>query len=349
MKTTQLTNIKQIEVTQASEPGLVSDTDVLIRVGVVGVCGSDIHYYEWGRIGDQVIDFPFTIGHEFAGTVEQVGWRVARVKPGDRIAVDPSVACGHCDQCQQGRPHTCRNNKFLGSPGQLSGSLTEKIVMPEENCFRLPENLTLEEGALSEPLSIGLYAVKQSGLQKGMNIGILGYGPIGMSVYLSAEAYGMGKAYVSDKLESRLEMARREGAAATANPDREDVVGQFNGAEPTQLDVVYECCGDQQALDQAIDLVKPGGKILIVGIPPMDTWSFDVNKGRRKEVTLINVRRQNGTVQETLELMASGRIQARSMVTHRFTLDQTPEAFDLVANYRDGVMKAMVQAASTST
>ena len=343
MKTTRLTDIRKIELGQATEPGVISDTDVLIRVGVVGVCGSDIHYYEWGRIGDQVIDFPFTIGHEFAGTVEKTGGGVTRVKPGDRIAVDPSVACGQCDQCQQGRPHTCRNNKFLGCPGQLSGSLTEKIVMPEENCFPLPNDLTLEEGALSEPLSIGLYAVKQSQLQKGMNIGILGYGPIGMSVHLAAQAYGVGKAYVSDKLEPRLEMARKEGATATANPEREDVVGRFNEAEPSQLDVVYECCGDQEALDQAIDLVKPGGSILIVGIPPMDRWGFDVNKGRRKEVSLINVRRQNGTVQETLDLMASGRIQAQSMVTHRFTLDQTPEAFELVANYRDGVMKAMVQ------
>lgn len=321
---------------------LSNDTDVLIKVGAVGVCGSDVHYYERGRIGDQIVEYPFTIGHEFAGTVEQTGKNVTRVKPGDRVAVDPAISCGKCDQCLAGRPHTCRNIRFLGCPGQSSGSLSDHIVMPEESCFPLPENLSLDEGALSEPLSIGLYAVKQSGLKKDMNIGILGYGPIGMSVYLTAKAYEAGNTYVTDKLDPRLAIALQAGATLTGNPDEEDVAQKFNEAEPSQLDVVFECCGEQDALDNAIDLVKPGGKILIVGIPATDRWSFDQSKGRRKEITFINVRRQNGTVQETLDLMAAGKIQAGSMVTHRYSLDHTPEAFDLVSNYRDGVMKAMI-------
>ncbi|MFW5901311.1 MAG: zinc-dependent alcohol dehydrogenase, partial [bacterium] len=307
MKAALLTDIKEFKIDEVSDPMLSNDTDVLIRVGVVGVCGSDVHYFERGRIGDQVVEYPFTIGHEFAGTVEQTGSKVTRVKPGKRVAVDPAISCGKCDQCLTGRPHTCRNIRFLGCPGQSPGSLSDHIVMPEENCFPLPENLSLDEGALSEPLSIGLYAVKQSGLEKDMNIGILGHGPIGMSVYLTAKAYGAGNTYVTDKLDPRLDIARQAGAKETGNPDEEDIVRKFNEAEPSQLDVVFECCGEQDALDNAVDLVKPGGKIMIVGIPATDWWSFDQSKGRRKEITFINVRRQNGTVQETLDLMASGK------------------------------------------
>lgn len=342
MKAALLTDIKQIELRDIPEPALINDTDVLIQVSVVGVCGSDVHYYDRGRIGDQVVEYPFAVGHEFAGVVEQTGNEVSRVKPGDRVAVDPAMPCGKCDQCLQGRPHTCRNNRFLGCPGQAEGSLLERIVMPEESCYPLQENMTLEEGALSEPLSIGLYAVKQSALQEDMQIGILGFGPIGMSVLLSAQAHGAENAYVTDKLDPRLDIARKAGAIVTGNPDREDVVKKFNEAVPDQLDVVFECAGDQDALDNAVEMVKPGGTIMIVGIPQMDRWSFDNNLGRRKEITFVNVRRQNGMVQETLDLMAEGKINAGSMITHRFTLDETPRAFDLVFKYRDGVMKAMI-------
>jgi L-iditol 2-dehydrogenase len=343
MKAALLTDMKKFSIENIADPVLKRDTDVLIRVGVVGVCGSDVHYYEWGRIGDQVVQYPFIIGHEFAGTVEKVGKGVKRVKPGDRIAVDPAITCGQCDQCLQGRPYPCRNIRFLACPGQASGCLSELIAMPEDCCFPLEEHMSMEAGALSEPLTIGLYAVKQSAFRKGMGIGILGFGPIGMSVLLSAQALGVNKVFVTDKLESRLAIAKKTGAAQTGNPDQEDIVRKFHDAEPAQLDVVFECCGDQDALDQAVDLVKPGGKIMIIGIPDLDKWSFDVDKSRRKEISLINVRRQNNTLQETLDLMASGKIRAESMVTHRFTLDETAEAFDLVSNYRDGVMKAMIQ------
>lgn len=343
MKAALLKDFKKFTIEEVPDPVLVNDTDVLIRVGAIGVCGSDVHYYERGRIGDQVVEFPFIIGHEFAGTVEKTGKRVSRVQAGDKIAVDPAISCGKCAQCRQGRPHTCYHIKFLACPGQASGCLTDYIVMPEANCFPLDQNLSLEEGALSEPLSIGLYAIKQAAVQKGMHVGILGFGPIGMSVFLMAQAYGSEKIFVTDKLESRLKIARQNGSTQTGNPEKEDIVEKFRYAGHGLWDVVFACCGDQEALDQAVDMVKPGGKIMIVGIPDLDRWSFDVSKGRRKEITFIHVRRQNGTVQETLDLMASGRIHAGSMVTHHFPLEETQKAFDLVSNYRDGVMKAMIR------
>lgn len=343
MKTFKLTGIRKMEMMETPSPVLINSTDVLIRMKVVGVCGSDVHYYDTGRIGSLVVDYPFAVGHEGSGVVEKVGAGVTRVIPGDRIAVEPSVSCGVCEQCAAGRPHTCLNNKFLGCPGQLEGNLMEYIVMDEKQCLKISGSLSFDEAALSEPLSIGLYANKIASLQPGMNVVILGFGPIGMSVLLTAQAMGSGRVFVTDKIRERIDKAMESGVEWAGNPDKEDVVKSISNMVPDLADVVYECSGDQAALDNAIDLVKPGGKVMIIGIPEFERWSFSSEKARRKEISLIHVRRQNNCVEEVLKMMEEGRIDASKMVTHRFPLDKTAEAFEMVSNYRDGVMKAMVE------
>ena len=167
MKAMVLTGIRKMEMRQVADPRIGEGTDVLVRVGAVGVCGSDIHYYTKGRIGSQVVRYPFIVGHECAGTVLEVGRKVKRVKPGDRVAIDPAMPCGRCDQCKAGRPHTCRKLKFLGTPGQGEGCLSELLVMPEGSCFPIGRQMTLEQGALSEPFAIGLYAVRISAPVRG--------------------------------------------------------------------------------------------------------------------------------------------------------------------------------------
>jgi L-iditol 2-dehydrogenase len=308
----------------------------------LGVCGSDIHYYTTGRIGSQVVEYPFTVGHEGAGLVEAVGAGVSRVKPGDRIAIEPAMPCWECDQCLAGRPHTCEKLRFLGCPGQAEGSLSEFIVMPETSCFTIPEAMSYDEAAISEPLAIGLYAVRQSIPMQGATIGILGFGPIGMSVLLPARALGADRIYVTDKIQERLEVASASGAVLTGNPDREDVVAKFAEAEPGLMDVVFECCGQQEAMDQAIEILKPGGKLMIIGIPEFDRWSFEADVARRKEITIQHVRRQNESLQPVLDMIEQRVIDAGVMATHRFPFHRTREAFELVADYRDGVMKAMI-------
>jgi len=331
-----------MEMKQVPDPMLVNDTDVLIRMKVIGVCGSDVHYYKSGKIGSQVVQYPFPVGHEGAGEVVKVGPKVQRVKPGDRIAIEPAMPCWKCDQCKAGRPHTCRKLKFLGCPGQADGCLSEYIIMPETSCFPIPEQMSYDEAAISEPLAIGLYAVNGSIPMEGAKVGILGFGPIGMSVLLPAIAKGASKVYVTDKIDERLELARRNGAVYAGNPDKQDVVQEIVAGEPEMLDVVFECCGQQEAVDQAIDLLKPGGKLMIIGIPEFDRWSFPVDKMRHKEVTVQNVRRQNETLDETLEMIAKQRVDVNPMATHRFSFDDTKAAFDLVSEYKDGVMKAMI-------
>jgi L-iditol 2-dehydrogenase len=342
MKTMMLTGIRKMAVQETPDPEITNGSEVIIKMMVTGVCGSDIHYYQNGRIGSQVISYPFPVGHEGAGIVVAVGKDVRSVRPGDRIAIEPAMPCHECDQCLSGREHTCRKLKFLGCPGQADGCLSEYIVMPESSCFRVPDKMTFEEAAISEPLAIGVYAVRQAGLARNAKIGILGFGPIGMSVMLSAMAAGTKKIYVTDKIDGRVAKALQSGATWAGNPDTDDIETAINELEDGGLDVVFECCGKQEAMDQAGILLKPGGKIMIIGIPEFDNWSFNADILRRKELSLINVRRQNNALEETLGLLSTGKADVSAMVTHRFSFEQTKEAFDLVAGYRDGVMKAMI-------
>lgn len=343
MKAMMLTGIRKMEMKTVMTPHLINDTDVLIQMTRVGVCGSDVHYYTEGKIGSQVVSYPFTVGHEGAGIVSQVGSTVAALKPGDHIAVEPAMPCWGCDQCLAGRPHTCRNLRFLGCPNQAEGCLAEYIVMPEKSCLPLPASVTDDEAALSEPLAIGCYAVKISIPMPGARVGILGAGPIGLSVLFAARAQGADRIYITDKIEPRLALARQTGADWTGNPLHVDVVGQVGSLEPAQLDVVFECCGQQEALDQGIELLKPGGKLMLVGIPPtLERVSFEIDSLRRKEICIQNVRRQNHCVQPTLDMIARREVNVKMMVTHRFPFARTQSAFDLAAGYRDGVVKAMI-------
>jgi len=345
MKAMLLTGIRQMEMREVPDPALAGDTDVLVRMVVVGVCGSDVHYYTTGRIGSQVVEYPFAVGHECAGVVEEVGAAVTRVHPGDRVAIEPAMSCRQCDQCEAGRPHTCRNLRFLGCPGQAEGCLSEFIVMPQECCYPIPDAMTFEQAALSEPLAIGLYGVRQSIPMQGAKIGVLGVGPIGLSVLLPARHMGAEKIYVTDRIGERLEVARAAGADWGGNVDKQDVVEAISHAEPLLLDAVFECCGEQDAFDQATQLLKPGGKLMLIGIPEAERISFVPDWMRRKEICLQNVRRQNHCVQPALDMIAAGEIHVDFMVTHRFSLEQCKQAFDLVDRYADGVVKAMIEMA----
>lgn len=341
MRAMKLTGIDKMEMMEVETPQIHNDDDVLIEMKSVGVCGSDVHYFATGKIGSQVVQYPFAVGHEGAGITAAVGKSVTRVKVGDKIAIDPAMPCWKCDQCLQGRPHTCRNLKYLGCPGQAEGCLSEYIVMPEECCHKV--DITFDQAVISEPLAIGVYAVKQSIPMAGADIGILGCGPIGLSVLLPAKAWGAQTIFATDLIDERLAAAEVAGATLTANPNKTDVVKTLLDARPTGLDCVFECCGQQEALDQAIELLKPGGKLVLIGIPEVDRVSFSIDNLRRKEICIQNVRRQVGCVEETLAMLEDGTLNVDFMATHRFPFEKTSEAFEMVAGYRDGVIKAMIE------
>jgi L-iditol 2-dehydrogenase len=332
-----------MEVRDVPDPKMKKDTDVLLRIGRVGICGSDVHYFETGRIGSQIVEFPFIVGHECSATVAAVGPAVERVQVGDQVVVDPAGSCHDCDQCRRGRANTCYHTTFLGTPGQGDGCLSELLVMPEESCFPTHGELTPEQGALCEPLSIAVYAVKQSHLPAQADVAILGAGPIGLSCTAVARAQGAQSCYVTEKIGEREEVARRHRATWVGNPLKEDIVGAILRQQPLGLDVVYECAGQQETVDQAFDLLRPGGTLMLIGIPREERVAFSIDKARRKEVTIVNVRRQNGCTQTAIDLIRSHRLDVDFMVTHRFGLDRVQDAFEMVAAYRDGVVKAMIE------
>lgn len=343
MKAAVLTGVRQIELREVPDPTIQKDTDVLLKIEKVGVCGSDVHYYETGRIGSQVVQFPYIVGHECAATVVQVGGGVKELKIGQEVVVEPAVSCHTCEQCRQGRENTCFNLRFLGTPGQGNGCLCEYLVMPEECCLPTNGRISIEQGVLCEPVAIAFYAVKQSRPPKEADVAMLGAGPIGLSCMVCARAEGVRACYMTEKIDERVETARKGGATWVGNPLKEDVVAAILEQQPLGMDVVYECAGQQETIDQAIDLLKPGGKLMLIGIPREDRVSFSIDKIRRKEITMVNVRRQNGCTQAAIDLLASGQGDVDFMVTHRFSLERAKEAFELVAEYKDGVVKAMIE------
>jgi L-iditol 2-dehydrogenase len=343
MKSMALTGLGQMEMISMPVPDLVNDNDVRVRVSHMGVCGSDMHYYTKGRIGSVRVDYPFVVGHEGSGIVEKTGSAVTGLKEGQRIAIEPAMSCHACDQCLAGRPHTCRNLKFLGTPGEASGLLAESIILPAECCLPLPDHMENGHAALAEPLSIGIWAGDLGGVFRGSSVGILGCGPIGMSVLLYTRYLGAKRIYTTDKLDYRCAMAESAGAGWTGNPDHTDIVSEILERESVGLDFVFDCCGKQEAMDQAIRVMKPGGKIVIVGIPEFEHWSLPADIIRRREIGFINVRRQNCRLQKAIDLIADQDVNILPLITHTYPFHEAGKAFDLVSGYRDGVMKAIIE------
>ncbi|HZH72143.1 MAG TPA: alcohol dehydrogenase catalytic domain-containing protein [Mariniphaga sp.] len=343
MEKVVLTGLSKMETITVNDPSLTSTTDVKIRLASIGVCGSDIHYYSEGKIGSQIVEYPFAVGHECSGYVEEAGSEVTGLKKGDLVVVDPAVFCGSCDQCLSGRPHTCRHNKFLGCPGQLEGCLSDYIVMPSFTCFPVTGKLNPIQAALIEPFSIGIYSVRQANLSGNSNSAIIfGAGPIGLSILLKLKADGISSIGMVEPLEYRLKKAGEMGAGYIINPLNEDVEVKVKDHEELLVDEVFEASGEQDAVNNALKILKPGGKLVLVGIPESAGYYFDMDLMRRKEITVLNIRRQNHCVQEAIDLAASGKVNLEQMVTHHYSLRETAAAFDTVAGYKDGVVKAVI-------
>jgi len=343
MKAAVLLGPGRVEVRDVPKPEIKKPDDVLLKTAVAGLCGSDLHYFIADRVGGEKVAYPAIAGHECSATVEAVGSGVAKVKPGDRVAVEPAISCGTCDQCRAGRPHTCRTIGFLGHPGDKDGCLAEYFIMPERNCLPLPAGLTMTQAMLAEPLSIALHAYRFWPGSADQAMAVLGSGPIGLSLLRTARFHGVHEIYATDKVNERAEAAKKAVAAWSGNPDREDIVKLILARRPLGLDAVFECCGDQAALDQAVEMLKPGGTLVFVGIPLAERVSFPSGRIRRKEIRIQNVRRQNRCLERALDLIASGKIGVDFLATHAFGIEAAQKAFETAAYRRDGALKVSVK------
>ncbi|HOL67839.1 MAG TPA: NAD(P)-dependent alcohol dehydrogenase [bacterium] len=340
MKAALLTPDRKIVVEELPEPEISKGNEIMVRVRCVGICGSDVHYFRYGRIGDQVVRDRIILGHEASGEVVAVGQEVEKLKVGDRVAIEPSISCGDCPQCRKGKPNLCPRVLFLGTP-PVDGALREFLVMPESNLVKLPEGVTYAEGALAEPLAIGLYAVRLSCFRPGDSVLVIGAGPIGLSVVFAAASLSRNLV-VRDLLPWRLEMAKLLGATEVVLVSQERRSLSLRKDEEL-FDVVFEAAGKEETFQEATRNVRVGGNMVLIGIPDKDEVGLNPHLLRRKEVLVTNVRRSAHTTEMALQLVAQHRGLLNRMITHTFPLQETERALSLVGAYGDGVVKAMIE------
>lgn len=317
--------------------------EVLLKVACVGICGSDVHYYLEGRIGDQVITDPIIEGHEFSARVAGLGAGVKGLETGRLVAVEPGISCGKCESCQHGHPNLCPEIRFCGTPPN-DGVFAEYTVMPAENCFPLPEGCAPEEGALLEPLGVAIHSVDLAHLKPGQTIAVLGAGPIGLLTAAAAKAAGAGEIYMSEPLAYRRQFALDYVADAVFNPDEADVVAEIMALTGGRgVDVAFEAAGAEETPDQAAAVARPGGKVVVAGIPSDDKMTITTSPYRRKGLTIKLVRRMKHTYPRAIRMVQRGMVDVNPLVTHVFPLERIVEAFEMVAAYDDGVLRAVIR------
>jgi len=318
---------------------------VLLKVASVGVCGSDVHYYLEGRIGPQVVEAPIIPGHEFSAWVVQPGAGVDNLRPGQLVAVEPAVSCGECESCREGHPNLCPDVRFCGTP-PIDGAYAEYKVMPAENCFPLPDCFSPDDGALLEPLGIAIHSVDLAHLRPGHTVAVLGAGPIGLLIAAVARVSGAAAIYMSEPIADRRQFALRYAADAVFDPETEDVVaGIMQATNGRGVDVAFEAAGAPLTPDQAAAVTRPGGKVIVAGIPADDTMTMKASTVRRKGLTIKLVRRMKHTYPRAVALVHKGMVKVRPLATHNFPLERIGEAFEMVAGYQDGVLKAIIRIA----
>lgn len=321
------------------EPGA---DEVLIRVGSVGICASDVHYYKEGRIGDQVVESPIILGHEFSGTVAKVGANVKTLVEGARVAVDPAWPCGECAICKEGYTNLCPKVRFFGTP-PIDGALREYLAWPAELCVQVSDETSLDEAAMIEPLAVGVYGVDLAEMAGGETVAVLGVGAIGLSVLQAARVAGAGKIIVSEPIAERRELAGKLGADVVIDPRAVDSTKAIIDETGVGVEIAFECAGMPDAVWQTVEVVKPKGRVVIVGIPEKDEYAFGASLCRRKELNVQFVRRSRDTSERSVEMVERGLIDVRSYATHHFPLDRAGEAIELAAKKTDGVVRAVVR------
>jgi len=293
--------VRRIEVDDAPMPWPRAG-EVLIELTAVGICGSDLHYFRHGRIGPQTLTFPQILGHEPAGIVAALGRGVRGLREGQRVAVEPGIACGRCRPCRDGRPNLCYRMRFLGGPG-VPGAFQQYLVMPAECAVPLPSRIDDALASATEPLGVALHALRLVGLKPGEPVGIIGAGPVGLSVLALARAAGGKVVAISDPRAARRAVARRLGAARTVEPAAfVDVVRDATGGRGA--DVVFECSGAPTAVDVSVAASDRGARVALVGINEVDTLGVDPHAWRVRELQVVQVRRSRHTLTPVLKQLA---------------------------------------------
>jgi L-iditol 2-dehydrogenase len=351
MRAARLHGPSDVRIESLPRPGAPGPGEALLRVRAVGICGSDLHTYLDGRISSTQLPQPLIPGHEFAGVIQAVGDGAtggagAMLAVGAAVAVDPLQACGKCELCLTGNPNLCLDHKFCGlSP--TDGAMCQWMIVPANTCFPI-EGLGLEpsrlfaEGALLETLGVALHAVDLAHIKLGDFVAIVGAGPIGLCILQAAKRAGARKVFVTDQLSWRLDLARELGAETIScrNQDPAEIVMRLTDGRG--VDVAIEAAWADRSIQQAADMTRNGGRLVLVGIPGDDQLILRHSVARRKGLTIRMSRRMKHAYPRAIALRREGAIDLHRLVTHRFPLERAAEAFALNARYEPGVVKVMI-------
>ncbi|MCD7812520.1 MAG: NAD(P)-dependent alcohol dehydrogenase [Lachnospiraceae bacterium] len=344
MKTAVMTDIRKVEIQRRPIP-VPEEDEVLVKIEYVGICGSDLHYYEAGRIGDFIVEPPFVLGHEAGGTVVEVGSNVKNLKVGDRVALEPGKTCGHCEFCKQGKYNLCKDVVFFATP-PVDGVFQEYVAHEAGLCFKLPENVSTLEGALIEPLAVGMHAANQGEAHLGQTAVVTGAGCIGLVSLLSLKARGVSKVIVVDVMDKRLEKAKELGADEVINGAKEDTVARI--AEITGgagFDLGIETAGSQITAQQQIRAAKKGATIVFVGYSPSGDMTLPIGTALDKELTFKTVFRYRNIYPMAIDAVSSGKIHIKDIVTNYFELDDIQNALDSCVDNKAEIVKGVIRVA----
>lgn len=341
MKAAVLNRPFDIELKELDVPEINAD-EVLIKVMAVGVCGSDVHYYENGRIGRYIVEKPIILGHECAGVVVAAGREVSRFKRGDRVAIEPGVTCGRCEYCKKGRYNLCPKVQFLATP-PVDGAFVQFIKHREDFLYPIPDSLSFEAAALNEPFSVGIHAARRVNLRPGSTVAIMGMGPVGLMAVYAAKCFGASRIIVSDFEANRLEAAKQLGATHAIHIKSQEPVREISELTRGKgVDVAFETAGHPTALQAALSSVKRGGKLGIIGLPAQDEIGVNVPFIADNEMDIYGVFRYANTYPEGIEFLSSNHVDVETLITHRYSLKETKQALEQARTNKSETLKAIV-------
>jgi L-iditol 2-dehydrogenase len=307
----------------------------------IGICGSDVHYYVNGRIGDAVVSYPYVFGHEPAGIVAALGPGVTSIEAGTRVALDPALPCGVCATCRSGRLNCCQEVRFLGTP-PIGGVFEEYHIFQSGQCVPIPPTMSFETAATLEPMGVAMHAVNLAHLKMGARVAVMGGGTIGMMTAAAVRLAGASFVAMTEPVEARRNLAAKFGVDLVLPPGNDSTAQIKQATDGVGVDVAFEAAGALDAMDDAVRVAKPGGTVVIIGIPAEDRLPIRVHEARGKELNLILLHRSNDTLEPSIRLVAAGHMDPTLAITHRFPLVRLQEAMNLAHSYADGVLKAMI-------
>jgi L-iditol 2-dehydrogenase len=316
--------------------------EIQARVGAVGLCGSDLHSYSEGAVGDTPCVYPMVLGHEPSGTVVKTGAGVTGWSPGDRAALEPALYCYHCEFCRAGRHNVCANIRFLSTVGH-PGFFRELVNLPVSNLLPIPKTLSLEAAALVEPLAIALHSLKFVSLEAGDTVAVFGAGPIGLVTIAALKVSGASRIVAVEPMPHRRELARQMGADVALDPNEIDAAQQIlSDTHGRGVDCAMDCAAKEHTTNQAIRAARNGGRVVLTGIHSEVFVPFEVSPMRRKELAIFNVRRSNHESERALEMLVQRVEWFAPLVTHKRPLAEIADAFRLTEHYSDGVGKMVL-------